>query len=450
MLNSTATKILVDANSNTKQIRGVEFIYKNKKYTVRAKKEVIVSGGAVNSPQLLLLSGIGPRSELQKIAIPVVHDLPGVGKNLHNHVTFYLDFLLKKEKAFNDLDWEVLTEYLLFKKGPMSSTGMSQLTARINTKYADPSGRHPDLQIFFAGYAPKCSKTGEARAPEDPNDINMPKHLTVSPVVLHPKSRGALTLKSRNPLDPPSMVANYLKEPEDVAILIEGIRVIQRLANTTVLKQKYGIEFNKESYGNCEQLHRYDSDAYWDCAVRYYTGAENHQAGSCKMGPASDPMAVVDPELQVHGVQGLRVMDASIMPTLVSGNTHATCVMIAEKGVQFIREKYRPNLPNRFGGNLNNPFPSHGPQKFNYSSIKDPHSAFPNKRPSYPGIPHPIGISPGPPGNQYPPFPNRQYNNYHQYQYPSQKNFSNSSPFINSYGNRQQRYNNQYDIKGQQ
>lgn len=98
-------------------------MYQNKKYMVKAKKEVIVSGGAVNSPQLLLLSGVGPKDEIRKAGLPVVHDLPGVGKNLHNHVTFYLDFLLKTEKAYNDLDWASAMQYLLYKKGPLSSTG---------------------------------------------------------------------------------------------------------------------------------------------------------------------------------------------------------------------------------------------------------------------------------------------------------------------------------------
>lgn len=133
---------------------------------------------------------------------------------------------------------------------------MSQLTARISTKYADPSGQDPDLQIFFAGYLAKCSKTGEAKALEDPQNPNKPKHLTISPVTLHPRSRGAISLKSNNPLDPPSIKVNYLKDPQDMATLIEGVRIIQRLANTTVLKKMYGIEMIRDEYGNCGKQHR--------------------------------------------------------------------------------------------------------------------------------------------------------------------------------------------------
>ncbi|XP_045461236.1 glucose dehydrogenase [FAD, quinone]-like [Harmonia axyridis] len=445
MLNSTATKILIDPNSQPKRVRGVEFMYQKRKFSVKVKREVVVSGGAVNSPQLLLLSGVGPKAELQKVGVPVVHDLPGVGRNLHNHVTFYLDFLLKTEKAYNDLDWSSAMQYLLYKKGPLSSTGMSQLTARVSTKYADPSGQDPDLQIFFAGYLAKCSKTGEAMSLEDPQNPNKPKHLTISPVTLHPKSRGAISLKSNNPLDPPSIKVNYLKESQDIATLIEGVRIIQRLANTTVLKKKYGVEMVKDEYGNCGQLHRFDSDAFWDCAIRLYTGAENHQAGSCKMGPSSDPMAVVDSKLQVYGISGLRVMDASVMPSLVSGNTHATCVMIAERGVQFIKDKYAPSLPSRFGEFGSNPVG--GQAKRNYTTVKDPHSPFPSI--GFSGNKRPGGGFRGPPFNGGPPGAsgpsNGQYNPYQHYQHPwHQRGNLNGPPSNGSRQYKQMNNNNQW------
>lgn len=340
MLNATATKVLVNNSKGQKTISGVEFMYNGQLHRVNVLKEAVLSAGAVNSPQLLLLSGIGPKEELEKVGIQQVHELPGVGKNLHNHVTFYLTFLLRKLRAVNDLDWATALDYILYRKGPMSSTGMSQLTARINSRYADPSGSFPDLQIFFAGYLAHCAKSGEVNAPLDSTNPDLPRELTMSPVVLHPKSRGYVTLKSKNPLDPPLMYANYLTDPEDVATLIEGIRVTQRLANTTVLRSKHGIELVKEEYDDCIKKHTYDSDEFWECAVRHSTGPENHQAGSCKMGPSYDRMAVVNPKLQVYGISGLRVMDASVMPSVVSGNTHATIVMIAERGVDFIKKDW--------------------------------------------------------------------------------------------------------------
>jgi glucose dehydrogenase (acceptor) len=351
MLNSTATRILINTSGNQKTVSGVEFLYNNKLYTTRVKREVVLSAGAINSPQILLLSGIGPKEELDKVNIQQVHQLPGVGKNLHNHVTFYLSYLMKKSKAVNDLDWATALDYILNRRGPMSSTGMSQVTARINSKFADPSGTHPDMQIFFAGYLANCAQSGEVSAAEDPENPDAPRHLTISAVVLHPKSRGYVGLKTKNPLDPPLMYANYLTEPEDMATLVEGIRVTQRLANTRTLQDKYGLELIKEEYGDCEKKHTFDSDDFWQCAARYYTGPENHQAGSCKMGPSTDPLAVVDPKLQLYGIEGIRVMDASIMPVLVSGNTHATIVMIADKGVEHIKQKWLAGntVGNRFG-----------------------------------------------------------------------------------------------------
>lgn len=351
MLNSTATKIVFQNQGGKKVATGVEFIYNNRPMSVRILKEVIVSGGTVNSPQILLLSGVGPKRELDRVGIQQFHELPGVGRNLHNHVTFYMSFLLKKRQAINDLDWASALDYLLNRRGPLSSTGMSQLTARISSKFADPSGNDPDLQMFFAGYLANCAKTGEARALEDPSKPDTPKHLTVSPVVLHPKSRGYITLKSKNPLDDPLIYVNYLTQQQDVATLIDGIRVAQKLGNTRVLKEKYGIEYDREEYGDCGSKHQYDSDQYWECAVRHSTGPENHQVGSCKMGPASDSEAVVDPTLKVHGIDNVRVMDCSVMPMIVSGNTHATAVMIAEKGVDSIKKRWQrsPDLSNRGG-----------------------------------------------------------------------------------------------------
>lgn len=129
--------------------------------------------------------------------------------------------------------------------------GMSQLTARINSPHADPSGTNPDLQIFFAGYLAKCAHSGQVKAVSDPEHPDHPKSLVVSPVTLHPKSKGYVGLRSKDPFEPPVMVANYLTEPEDAATLVAGIRVIQKLANSSILTGKYGIELLREEYGDC-------------------------------------------------------------------------------------------------------------------------------------------------------------------------------------------------------
>ncbi|CAG9763950.1 unnamed protein product [Ceutorhynchus assimilis] len=329
MLNSTATKILF----NQKRASAIQFVYKNRTFTVRVRKEVILAAGALNTPQLLLLSGVGAQAELRKHNIAQTHELPGVGRNLQNHVAFYLGYELGNIKATNDLNWATALDYILYQNGPMSSTGLSQVTARVNSPYADKSGLDPDLQIFFGGYSANCAAVNET---QDPHARKM---FTFSPVVLQPKSRGRVGLKTSDSFAAPEMVANYLTEPADVNVLVAGIRLIQRLANTTVMR-RYGMTVDKEEYGDCAKVYGYDTDDFWACAVKYYTGPENHQACSCKMGPKSDPEAVVDNKLSIHGLSNVRIMDASAMPVLVSGNTHATIVMMAERGVDFIEEKW--------------------------------------------------------------------------------------------------------------
>lgn len=365
MMNATATKILITNEKDLKRVYAVEFMHDGKSYTVGVKKEAILSGGAVNSPQLLLLSGIGPRDEVTKVGIPLIHELPGVGKNLHNHVAYFLTYVLKNTTDINDLNWANALQYLLQHNGPLSSTGMSQVTGILNSKYADPSGSHPDLQMFFAAYLANCAQSGAVDAYADPDDPTAHKHLYVTPVVLHPKSRGTITLKSANPLDAPVIRANYLTEPEDMATLIDGIRKAQVLGSAKILKEKYGAELDTSEEADCGKKHKYDSDDYWDCAIRHGTGPENHQAGSCKMGPASDPMAVVDNELKVYGVKGLRVIDCSVMPMVTSGNTAAPAMMIAEKGSDMIKARWNkstasgsaPELADRFGSPDNPNYP---------------------------------------------------------------------------------------------
>ncbi|KAF5269112.1 hypothetical protein FQA39_LY08782 [Lamprigera yunnana] len=347
MLNSTVTKLIFKTKANEKSITAVEFVYNGKPMRVNVRREVILSAGAINTPKILLQSGIGPRSELDKVGIQQIHNLEGVGQNLHNHVTFYMNYVMQKRKAKNNLNWDTVSEYLNTRKGPLSSTGISQVTARINTKYADPMGNYPDLQIFFSGDLASCASGVKYRSSIDLNNKNELQKVTVSPVVLHTKSRGRISLRSQNSLDSPLIYANYLTEPEDVATIIEGIRVVQNLTNSKVLKNKYGFELEKENYGKCHKKYSYDSDDFWQCAVRHSTGPENHQAGSCKMGPLHDKNAVVDNTLQMHGLRGVRVMDASIMPIPLSGNTDATCVLIAERGVEYIKEKWLRNKHKR-------------------------------------------------------------------------------------------------------
>ena len=331
LLNTTVTKVLL--HPMTKSAHGIEIMDQiGHTRKVLSKKEVIVSGGAVNSPQILQLSGIGDKEQLQKAQVRPIVDLPGVGQNLQNHVAYFINFFINDTDTAT-LNWATAVEYLLFRDGLMSGTGISDVTAKVASKYAEDP-KNPDLQFYFGGYLADCAKTGQVGELKS----NGKRSIQIFPAVLHPKSRGYITLASNDPLAHPKIFANYLTEEHDVKVLVEGIKFAIRLSKTEAL-QAYGMQLDESVVPACAQF-TFGSDDYWECAVRQNTGPENHQAGSCKMGPLRDPNAVVDHELRVHGVRGLRVIDASVMPTVTSGNTAAPIIMIAEKGAHMIKRAW--------------------------------------------------------------------------------------------------------------
>ncbi|XP_049802065.1 glucose dehydrogenase [FAD, quinone]-like [Schistocerca nitens] len=440
LLNATVTRVVVDPR--TLAATGVEYVVRGpggqtSKETAAVSKEVVLSAGAVNSPQLLLLSGVGPKDDLEKVGVKVVHDLPGVGRNLHNHVAFFLDTELHNETDQRDLDWAAAVEYMTSRSGPLSSTGLSQITAKLYSGLTPPGPKSgptadPDVQLFFAGYLANCARTGEVgdRASETP----MPRHVSISPVVLHPESRGQIKLRSADPLQPPLIYANYLDHPNDVRTLIAAIRAGMKLASSKVMREKYGMEVVKTPVEGCE-AYTWDSDEYWECAVRRQTGPENHQAGSCRMGAADDPDAVVDPQLRVRGLRNVRVADASIMPRVVSGNTNGPCIMIGERAADFIKRQWRSevDLSNRVGtgggsssSSTGRPYPAAGkpglataPFQNKYPTSKSP-PAFPPK--PVPGAaPYPpSGFKPGGWSFPYNPQGHGQYHFHHAY-FPQQQ-----------------------------
>lgn len=296
------------------------------------KKEIILSGGAINSPQILLLSGIGPSSDLKSVGIRPIHDLKGVGKNLHNHVAYFTNFFIDDTDTA-PLNWATAMEYLLFRDGLMSGTGLSDVTAKISSSYSKRQD-DPDIQFFFGGYLAGCAKTGQVGE----LNSNKSRSIQIFPAILNPKSRGYLKLASSDPLQHPKIFANYFEQDEDLKVLIEGIKFAIDLAKTSPLKS-YGMRLDTTPTPGCEKI-EFGSDMYWECAIKQNTGPENHQAGSCKMGPISDEMSVVNHELKVHGIRNLRVMDASVMPKVTSGNTHAPTIMIAERGVYLLKRAW--------------------------------------------------------------------------------------------------------------
>jgi choline dehydrogenase len=295
---------------------------------VRAAREVILSAGALQSPQLLQLSGIGPADLLRRNGIDVVHELHGVGQNLQDHLQLRLMFRVSKPITTND-DLRTLAgqariglKWLFKGTGPLG-IGINQggLFTRVL-----PGSETPDIQFHF----------GTLSADQAGGKPHQWSGCTFSVCQLRPESRGAVEIKSSDPMQPPSMRPNYLTAEKDRLCAIESIKYARRLANTSALKPYLQSEYKPGETVRSD-------DEILDFA-RENGATIFHPTGTCKMG--SDPMAVTDARLRVHGIGGLRVVDCSIMPTLVSGNTHAPAVMIAEKASDMILEDARNDPAN--------------------------------------------------------------------------------------------------------
>ncbi|XP_018324064.1 glucose dehydrogenase [FAD, quinone] [Agrilus planipennis] len=340
MLNSTATKIHFIKENGSSVARSVEFYYKGQRYNVNVKKEVIVTGGTIGSPQLLLLSGIGPKADLEDVNVDVVHDLPGVGQNFQNHVSLFIQFNLKKVRDTNLLNLESLKEYLLLQKGPLSSTGIAQLGSRISSS-ENRNKNWPDIQIYFSGYSANCTyDCGTPGLPANPKQPNGTRRITFQVTLVRPKSKGYIKLRSNDPVVKPIIQPNYLEKDYDVKAIISGIRTVIKMGTVHDLKQKYGSELVQGRYGNCSTLHKFGTDDFWECAIKYSTYPENHLTGTCKMGPQTDNLAVVNPQLKVYGTSNVRVADASAFPNIVAANIFATVVVVAEKAADYIKNDW--------------------------------------------------------------------------------------------------------------
>lgn len=202
---------------------GVEYQKGGRLYQVKATKEVILSAGAVQSPQLLMLSGIGDQNKLEPLGINTIHNLPGVGKNLKNHASITINYVIKNDSnaLANPMNWKSVNEFIKHRTGPLTSPGLSPVTGFVHSKGSDCL-QAPDLQIFFSAYQANCSMTGEVGAPYLPNIEN--RIISVMPTVLQPKSEGYLELADQYPHSPPKIYANLLNDSYDVKILIDGIR----------------------------------------------------------------------------------------------------------------------------------------------------------------------------------------------------------------------------------
>jgi choline dehydrogenase len=302
---------------------GVSFRRNGRRYAARAAREIILCGGAVNSPQLLLLSGIGPQDNLAALGIPVVQHLPGVGQSLQDHYSAPLKLKCRVPITVNDVmlsnakKLKVGLEYYLLRKGPLAMcTSPAALFARTRPELASP-----DVKLSIQPFS--------ADRPQD--GLHPWSGFSMIAYQLRPDSRGQITLKSADPSDPPAVYPNYLTAETDQQTIVAGLKLCRQLLAQPALSQ-----FTESEYlpGQAVQ-----SDLELLDFARRRGGTVFHPTSTCKMG--IDAMAVVDPELRVRGVTGLRVADASVMPTVVSGNTNAATIMIGERCADLVRQEIR-------------------------------------------------------------------------------------------------------------
>jgi choline dehydrogenase-like flavoprotein len=317
-----ATRVLIEDGRAV----GVEYIRNGARQGARARGEVIVCGGVYGSPQLLQLSGLGPGALLREHGIPVVRDMPAVGADLQDHFYVRLAFRCAKPITMNDIVNNPVrrtlagAQYVFFRSGPLSSNGVcAGAFAR-----SDPRLDRPDLQLNFTMW----SFAGRDRSGVHPHPF---PGFSVSAVHLRPEGRGTVQIKSPDPLAPPAIRFNFLRSPEDVRALTAGMRLARKISRQPALAGYVAEEVLPGA--------AVETDADFEAAIRQNGLSNLHPVGTCRMG--ADEAAVLDPRLKVRGVGHLRVVDASIMPSVPAGNTNAPTIMIAEKAAAMIREDAR-------------------------------------------------------------------------------------------------------------
>ena len=307
---------------------GVEIARDGRLLRVHAAREVILCGGTVNSPQILMLSGIGPPEELARHGIEVVHDLPGVGRNLQDHVDCVLSFECRKPVTlYRHLRADRLAlsvaRGMVFGEGVMT-TFPYEAGAFLKTR---PDLIAPDVQLHFM---PALEKTANLHFPNPfrrAAAVEAVHGLAIRVGPLVAESRGTITLRSADPAEPPRIQPNYLERDADRKTMIAGVRIVRDIMGQPALAAYRGRELAPGEDVRTDEL-----IAAW---LRSAAMTTFHPVGTCKMG--IDPMAVVDARLKVHGIEGLRIADASVMPVITSGNTNAPAIMIGEKAAEFLR-----------------------------------------------------------------------------------------------------------------
>ena len=346
---------------NRDRVEGV-FVVDTDKYKtgdahlISARKEVILSAGAIDSPKILLLSGIGPASHLKEASIPLVKNLP-VGQNLQDHIMvpkgYHTDLPPTSNLSFTRTNVETfqnVAQYFLYSSGPLSTSPL-EAHGFVQSGLQDDGDERPDLHLLLTASKGeiKFVKLYNIRddivqkSPLFRRMIDLGKPVigvVFVPGLLHPKSVGEVRLNTTgSPLNPVIIDPNYLSHPDDLDVLLKGIRLSQRLANSSAFDVfREGELFTDDEIVTDRCPYEFDSDEFWRCHMRQMTLTIYHPVGTCKMGRTSDPTTVVNSRLKVKGLKNLRVADASIMPEIVSGNTNAPCIMIGEKAADMIKE----------------------------------------------------------------------------------------------------------------
>ncbi|GAB1581046.1 GMC family oxidoreductase [Phyllobacterium phragmitis] len=313
-LGARVTRIVVEKG----RAIGVEVVRGSNREIIRAAREVLVSSGAIGSPKLLLQSGIGPADHLRSVGVPVVHDLPGVGENMQDHLDLFVICECTGDHTYDNVAklhrtlWAGI-QYVLFRTGPVASS----LFETGGFWYADRQARSPDIQ-FHLGLGSGI-EAGVARLKN--------AGVTLNSAYLHPRSRGTVRLASGDPADAPLIDPNYWSDPHDRRMSIEGLKIAREIMSQPALKP-YVLAERLPGAGAVTDEDLFD----YGCAN---AKTDHHPVGTCKMG--TDAMAVVDLELKVRGIEGLRVCDSSVMPRVPSCNTNAPTIMVGEKGADIIR-----------------------------------------------------------------------------------------------------------------
>ena len=315
LTHALATRIVFEG----RRAVGVEYVRGGATYGVRIDRELILSGGPINSPQLLKLSGVGPAAELQALGIPVIHDLPGVGENLQDHLEFYFQVACKEPitlySSINPWSRALIGARWLLRKDGLGATNHFETCGFIRSR---PGVPFPDIQYHFLPMA--VAYDGSTLAQEHGFQAH------VGP--MRSKSRGWVRLASTNPLDKPRILFNYMSEADDWTEMRACVRLTREIFAQPSFDRYRGREIQP---GNDVQ-----TDEEIDAFIRAKVESAYHPSCSCKMGAAQDPLAVVDPETRVHGLEALRVVDSSIMPQVTTGNLNAPTLMIAEKAADHI------------------------------------------------------------------------------------------------------------------